>query len=392
MKKIIILGSTGSIGRQTLDVIRQNPHEFDVFGLAVGSNTSLLNEQIAEFNPEVVAVGDPESASLLDDLTQIQVLSGVDGVCELAGLLSDSMVVSAIAGFSGVRPTLAACESGSDIALANKESVVCAGESLISRVRKNDSRLIPVDSEHSAIFQCLQGEDSEHVDRLILTASGGPFFGASSAELEQVTASEALDHPNWDMGDKITIDSATLMNKGLEIIEARWLFNLDYEHIDVLVHPQSIVHSMVEYTDGTIKAELGPPDMRYAIQYALSFPGRWKDPGYADFSLIDNTLEFYAPDIETFRCLHLARQAGVEGGVFPTFLVSADDVAVEAFLAGKIGFVQIAEIIESVLNDCPAELMYQDLTGDAEQIETFITCAAQWARRRAHQLVDENQS
>ncbi|MFA9408148.1 MAG: 1-deoxy-D-xylulose-5-phosphate reductoisomerase [Candidatus Dadabacteria bacterium] len=352
MKKISILGSTGSIGTQTLDVISQHPDKFRVVALAAGKNIDLLKEQILKFRPLAVSVEDEKSASMLASqisTSQTQILYGQDGAETLAQMNEADLVVSAMVGASGLRPTLAAAKSGKDIALANKESLVIAGEVLTKEVEKNGGRLLPIDSEHSALFQALECGERRHVKRLILTASGGPFLNIPNCELENVSVEVALDHPTWKMGKKITIDSATLMNKGFEVIEAKWLFGFDPEDISVWIHPQSIVHSMVEYIDGSVISQMGKPDMRIPIAFAISYPDR--------ISLNCNTvspesfgkLSFQDVDFEQFPSLSLAFDALREGGTMPSVMNGANEVAVSAFLSGQMKFTGIVSTVKKVM-------------------------------------------
>lgn len=350
MKSLIILGSTGSIGTQALEVCRRDGYK--VNALAAGSNIKLLEEQAREFKVKAVAVFDNEKAKELEVKladTDIKVLSGVEGVCEIAQYDAD-ILLNSIVGIAGLRPTLSAIESGKDIALANKETLVTGGEIVNRKAREKGVKILPVDSEHSAIFQSIQGAPKGSVRKILLTASGGPFYKKTKAELENVTVKEALNHPNWSMGAKITIDSATLMNKGLEVIEAVHLFGLMPKDIEVLVHRQSIVHSGVELSDGAVIAQLGTPDMRLPIQYALTYPER-SDYAFEHLSLSDiGTLTFEKPDLETFRCLQLCIDAINEGGLKPTTVNGANEEAVKLFLEGKIKFLQIAELVEKALN------------------------------------------
>ncbi len=337
MKKVLILGSTGSIGINTLDVIRQHPDKFSVTALTINTRIDLLIPQIEEFKPEFVVVTNESAAEKLRGNTNIncEILSGVEGLVSAAANCEYDILLGAMVGFAGLLPTIEAVKRGKRIALANKETLVVAGELITKLSLEHNSEIIPVDSEHSAIYQCLVGEKAEQVEKLILTASGGPFFKKSRAELNKVTVKEALTHPNWKMGDKITIDSASLMNKGLEVIEARWLFGLPKEKISVVVHPQSIIHSMVEFIDGSVKAQLGMPDMRLPIQYALSFPKRLKnDLPKTDFTAVKE-LTFFEPDMEKFQCLKLAYGALKVGGTAPCILNAANEVAVKGFLKGK---------------------------------------------------------
>ena len=349
MKSLVILGSTGSIGTQALEVCRRDGYK--VNALAAGGNIDLLEKQAREFSVKAVAVFDE---SKVNDLkikladTDIKVLGGADGVCEVAGMQAD-VALNSIVGIAGLRPTLAAIESGKDIALANKETLVTGGDIVNAKAREKGVKILPVDSEHSAIFQSLQGSPQKSLRKILLTASGGPFYGKTREELENVTVKEALNHPNWSMGAKITIDSATLMNKGLEVIEAVHLFGLPAKDIEVLVHRQSIVHSGVEFSDGAVIAQLGTPDMRLPIQYALTYPER-SDYAFEHLSLTDiGTLTFEKPDTDTFRCLPLCIKAITEGGLKPTAVNGANEQAVKLFLEGKIKFLQIAELVGKAL-------------------------------------------
>jgi len=348
VKRVAVLGSTGSIGRQTLDVIRATPQRFRVVGLTAGRNLELLAEQIKEFKPELIG-GSPENNDIERLRSIVDIKNGLLPLDEIAASPEVDMVVIATSGKAGLRPTLAALRAGKDIALANKESLVSAGEIINNEARKSGARILPVDSEHSAVWQCLSGED-QAAARIILTASGGPFRQYSAEQLAEVTVAQALRHPSWQMGQKVTIDSATLMNKGLEVIEAHWLFSMPFDRIDVLVHPQSIIHSMVEFVDGSIKAQLSYPDMRLPIQYALSHPERLSNPRLPrlDWSLV-RSLDFEPPDYGRFPCLGLAIEAGKQGGTCPAVLCAADEVAVELFLAGRIRFTDIAGAIERTL-------------------------------------------
>jgi len=344
VKQLAVLGSTGSIGQQTLEVVRALPHKFHIVGLAAGKNITLLAKQINEFKPRFVYYQDREGQARLAS-TEYELLSLED----IARHSQVDTVVIATSGKSGLNPTLAAVKAGKKICLANKESLVMAGEIITSEARLNAAQILPIDSEHSAIWQCLEGE-TQPAAQLILTASGGPFHGYSSAQLSEVTVRQALKHPSWQMGRKITIDSATLMNKGLEVIEAHWLFNIPFENIKVLIHPQSIVHSMVEFIDGSIKAQLSYPDMRLPIQYALSYPERLANRQLPrlDWSRI-SSLTFEQPDFDTFPCLRLAIEVGKRGGTYPAVLCAADEVAVELFLSRRIKFTDIAKLVEQVL-------------------------------------------
>lgn len=355
MKNLTLLGSTGSIGVNTLEIVKSFPDRYSVKALTGGRNLELLAAQVREFRPEVVAVAQAPDVERLKSLlggVRVEIHHGQDGLSLCASQPDVDMVVSAIVGAAGLVPTMAAINAGKDIALANKETLVTAGPVVMARARENNVRIFPVDSEHSAIFQSLEGHRSDTVKRLILTASGGPFRERSLATLAEVTPADALAHPNWDMGRKISIDSATMMNKGLEVIEARWLFNFPAEQISVHIHPQSIVHSMVEYVDGSVIAQLGIPDMRTPIAYALSYPERLP----LDLSPLDlcrlGQLTFESPDLERFPCLKLAYTALASGGVAPAVLNAANELAVDAFLAERIGFLDIARIIEQTLDEC----------------------------------------
>ena len=344
MKKLTLLGSTGSIGRQSLSVARQNGYE--VLSLAAGKNIKLLEEQIREFRPKVAAVFDEAAAkelSLKVRDTSTKVLSGVDGVLEAAAVKESDIVISAIVGIAGLLPTLTAIENKKTIALANKETLVTAGEIVKKKAKENKVSIIPVDSEHSAIFQSLNGTKKGQLKKIILTASGGPFFGKNKKELENMTAKEALRHPNWDMGAKITIDSATLMNKGLEVIEACHLFDVTPEKIEVVVHTESILHSAVELTDGAVIAQMGTPDMRLAIQYALTYPERKEAFSRLDLTAVGK-LSFYKPDTDTFGCLPLCVEAFNKGGIYPAAVNGANEESVRLFLNGKIGFLDIERL------------------------------------------------
>ncbi len=351
MKKVLILGSTGSIGVNTLNVLRNFPDKFRVSALTVNTRIDLLEDQIKEFKPETVVVRDENSA--LDLKKKIgsacSILSGDSGLTEVAASLDYDIFVGAIVGFSGLAPALEAIKRGKTIALANKETLVVAGELVTNLCKKHNARLIPIDSEHSAIFQCLEGENSGQIEKIILTASGGPFLHKSKEALSHVTVKEALNHPKWKMGNKITIDSASMMNKGLEIIEARWLFNTPKEKIEVVIHPQSIVHSLVQFVDGSIKAQMGLPDMKLPIQYALTYPERLPN-SFERTRLPDiGQLTFLSPDFEKFECLKLAYNVLGEGGTAPCILNAANEIAVDKFLFGKIKFSQIPGLIKSAL-------------------------------------------
>ncbi|ADL68932.1 1-deoxy-D-xylulose 5-phosphate reductoisomerase [Thermoanaerobacterium thermosaccharolyticum DSM 571] len=353
MKNIVILGSTGSIGTQTLDVVRKS-NEFRVIGLTCYNNIELMKEQIEEFKPEFVAVKDNDKALSLKKMinTRTEIISGEEGINKVASLPNIQMVVIAIEGIAALIPTIKAIEAGHDIALASKECLVTGGHIIKRLANEKNVNILPVDSEHNAIYQCIQSGKKEFVNRLIITASGGPFRGKTVDELKCVTVEEALKHPNWKMGKKITIDSATLMNKGFEVIEAKWLFDMPIDKIEVVVHKESIIHSMVEFIDGSIIAEMATPDMRIPIQYALNFPNRKYIDGvsYLDVTKIGK-LSFEKPDIKTFRCLQLAYDALKEGGTMTTVLNTADEVAVQLFLKKIISFNDIPYIIEKYMNN-----------------------------------------
>ena len=351
MTNIAVLGSTGSIGRSSLEVIARFPGRFRVTTLTAHRNIDLLREQVACFRPDTVVVSDERTAEALRHHVNghTAVLTGDDGLIEAVTRPEVDVVVSALVGFAGLTPTLRAIEAGKDIALANKETLVVAGDLIMHAVREHGVRLLPVDSEHSAILQCLQGEDAKGVSRLILTASGGPFRDMPWEHFSGITPAQALAHPTWRMGSKITIDSATLMNKGLEVIEAYWLFGLPADRIEVVVHPQSIIHSLVEFVDGSIKAQLGIPDMKIPIQYALTFPERGPSVSKRLDLVSLGTMTFFPPDMERFRCLGLAYQALRAGGTAPAVLNAANEVAVQLFLAEKISFQDIPGIIEDAL-------------------------------------------
>ena len=353
MKAITILGSTGSIGTQTLDIVTHNPNKFRVVGLAAGSNVSLLAEQIRIYKPEIVALGNTKKLDQLKDAiasvpNSPEILVGQDGICEVARYGDAQSVVTGIVGCAGLLPTIAAIEAGKDIALANKETLIAGAPVVLPLVKKHRVKLLPADSEHSAIFQCLQGVPEGGLRRIILTASGGSFRDLPVEKLSSVTVKDALKHPNWSMGQKITIDSATLMNKGLEVIEAHYLFDVDYDRIDIVIHPQSIVHSLIEVQDTSVLAQLGWPDMRLPLLYALSWPERI----YTDWEQLDlvksGDLTFREPDHQKYPCMQLAYAAGREGGLMPAVLNAANEQAVALFLSEKIGFLDIPRLIETV--------------------------------------------
>lgn len=385
MKSIVILGSTGSVGRNALDVIAQFPALFKVQGLAAGKNIGLLKRQIVQFEPTLVAVSDPAScSSLKKELSEcginIDVLCGSDGVNTVAAMREADTVISAIVGSSGLLPTLAAVRSGKHVALANKETLVMAGDIINAEVKKSGARILPVDSEHSALFQCMNGCSKDSIKRLILTASGGPFFGRSAEDLTNITPSDALRHPKWQMGRKISIDSATLMNKGLEVIEARALFDIPLDKIDVLIHPQSIVHSIVEFADGSCMAQLSNPDMKGPIAYALSYPERLS--GVMEPLAWEKLsgLTFHQPDTSVFDCLPLAYAAAESGGTMPAVLNAANEVLVYAFLDGLIGFTDIPAIIKKVMNAHTVK--------NAQRLDTVLE-ADRWARIKATEVLEK---
>jgi 1-deoxy-D-xylulose-5-phosphate reductoisomerase len=387
LKRIAILGSTGSIGRNALQVIEQFPDRFQVVGLAAGRNIDLLTEQIQRFRPEVAAVLDQELAndlaSRLPGDTGVEVLAGSTGYQELASHTHADMVLSSMVGAAGLIPTLSAIRAGKEVALANKETLVMAGALVMGEVQKYKVTLLPVDSEHNAIFQALEGHRREDLKRILLTASGGPFLNLPKEQLESVTPAQALAHPNWEMGAKITIDSATMMNKGLEVIEAKWLFEVPVEKIDVHIHPQSIVHSMVEYVDGSVIAQLGMPDMRVPIAYALAYPERLKlNLPTLDFFSVQ-TLTFQEPDLSRFPCLDLAFTACKAGGTMPAVLNASNEVAVQAFLDNRIPFLGISRLVEKVMEE--HEL------APATELEAILAADA-WARTRAEEVIESMRS
>ncbi|MBR5589966.1 MAG: 1-deoxy-D-xylulose-5-phosphate reductoisomerase [Anaerotignum sp.] len=382
MRKISILGSTGSIGTQTLEVV-EVLEDINVMAITGNSNINLLEEQARKFQPELVAVMDKKNAEILKERLSdmnIRVVSGMDGLVEAATYEGVDTVVTSVVGNVGLKPTFEAIRAGKNITLANKETLVSAGQLVMDLAKKHDIKIYPVDSEHSAIFQSLQGNEGNAIERILLTASGGPFRGKKREELLHVTVADALKHPNWSMGNKITIDSATLMNKGLEVMEAKWLFGVDVDQIEVLVHPQSIVHSAVEYEDGAIVAQLGEPDMRVPIQYALTYPKRVKNP----FPRVDftqrNNLTFDKPDMETFKCLSLAYRALKTGGTLPAVLNGANEVAVARFLKGDIGFLDIPELIEQTMDAYTVKYEYT--------LEDLLEADA-WAKDFAAKVVFE---
>jgi 1-deoxy-D-xylulose-5-phosphate reductoisomerase len=351
-ERIALLGSTGSIGCQTLDIVSRFPDKFSVEILIAGNNVELLARQARQFHPDIVVIGNTDHYPWLNENlsdSNIKVYSGTEAVEQVITSSTVDVVVASIVGYSGLRPTVAAIKAGKKVALANKETLVVAGELIGNLVRETGSRIIPVDSEHSAIFQCLAGESGNDIEKITLTASGGPFLNWTEEQLRNVTPDDALRHPNWDMGCKVTIDSASLMNKGLEVIEARWLFDLTPEQISVIIHPQSVIHSFVHFTDGSVKAQLGVPDMRIPILYALSYPDRLK----SDLPRLDlkkyPTLTFTEPDLKRFRNLSLAFEALREGGNMCCILNAANEIAVEAFLSEKIGFLQMPDVVRHTM-------------------------------------------
>lgn len=382
MKNIVLLGSTGSIGRSALAVVAKFPERFRIVGLTAGKNITLLQKQIEQFRPRVVAVSDEEAyRKLKTSLTGIkatEVLCGIDGIVQVGGMRDADIVLSAIVGAAGLLPTLAAIRTGKTVALANKETLVMAGAIALSEAKRYGTTLLPVDSEHSAIFQCIRGYERSTIDKIILTASGGPFIGKSHEDLERVSPEDALRHPNWSMGKKITIDSATLMNKGLEVIEARYLFDMPAERIDVLIHPQSIIHSIVEFVDRTYIAQLSKPDMKGPIAYALSFPERLEKVMEPLPWEKLNGLTFRKPDHKAFPCLSLAYAAIKEGGTLPAVLNASNEIAVAAFLDGLIGFNKIPAIIKRI--------MHAHTLQPADDVATVLE-ADRWARERTLQAI-----
>lgn len=352
-KKIAILGSTGSIGTQTLEVIEQNADRFQVEVITANNNVDLLIKQAHKFEPNAVVIGNEQKYKYVSEALKnepIKVFAGSEALNQVVQMDTVDLVVTAMVGYAGLLPTIYAAESGKDIALANKETLVVAGEIITRIAREKQVDILPVDSEHSAIFQCLVGEHINPIEKIYLTCSGGPFRGKSPVELKKVTVDDALDHPNWDMGAKITIDSATLINKGFEVIEAHWLFGLPSSKIEVIVHPQSIIHSIVQFEDGSMKAQMGLPDMKLPIQYALGFPQRIKN-NFPRFNFIDNpTLEFEPPNTKIFRNLALSFEALDKGGNMPCILNAANEVAVEAFLNHRIGFLSMSDMIEKAMH------------------------------------------
>jgi len=384
MKHLSILGSTGSIGTNVLNIVEMFPQQFNVKALTAKKNISLLARQIEKFQPEVVAVFDQERAKELKDGlpsgTVADILYGDEGYCAAAACASADLTVTAVVGAAGLKPTLAAIDAGKTIALANKETLVMAGDFVMQAAAEKGVQILPIDSEHSAIFQCLQGQRREDMDKILLTASGGPFLNKPRAEFQAITRDDALRHPNWQMGPKITIDSATLMNKGLEVLEARCLFGVTHEMIEVVIHPQSIIHSMVAFKDGSVIAQLGIPDMKAAIAYALSYPQRLPIGQRLPEFDAGQTLTFQAPDLTKFPCLAMAFQACETGGSLPAVLNAANEVAVYGFLHQKIGFVDIAPVIQQTINKHP--IVPNPGLSD-------ILAADQWARECAQNVIKE---
>ncbi len=354
-QKLTILGSTGSIGTQALDVVTKRGYE--VVALTASKNVAEIEKQIRQYKPKFAAMADEKAAAELKTAvadTDTKVLSGMEGVCECASLQEADTVLNSVVGIAGLKPTLCAVEQGKNIALANKETLVAGGELVMGKAKEKDVAILPVDSEHSAIFQCLQGMNKkEELKSIILTASGGPFFGKTREELKDVTVAQALKHPNWSMGAKITVDSATMMNKGLELIEAVWLFDIDPSKIDIVVHRESIIHSLIEYNDNSVIAQLGVPDMRIPIQYALTYPERFESP-VKKLNLWDYpNLTFFKPDYDTFRCINLCREAITKGGLYPCIANGANEMANEMFREGKIGFLEIADLVSYAMENAP---------------------------------------
>ena len=350
-KRISILGSTGSIGKQALEVVDCLQEKFEIVGLAAGSNLEEFKKQIIKYNPEFISVKTQELAQeLKKDIKNKEILWGNDGLVEIAKNTQNDIVLSAVTGLNGLFPVLAAIDNGIDVALANKETLVAAGNIVMKKAKEKNVKILPVDSEHSAIFQCLASREFSNAKKLIITGSGGPFRNKSLEEIKNATLEETLAHPNWSMGDKITVDSATLMNKGLEVIEAHWLFGVDYKNIEVVIHPQSIVHSAVEFLDGSVIAQMGLPSMHIPIQYALTYPKTFEGikTGTMDFAQIGR-LEFEKPDLEKFPCLNLAYEAGIKGGTYPTVLNASNEEAVYAFLRGEIKLTEIYSIVYKAL-------------------------------------------
>jgi 1-deoxy-D-xylulose-5-phosphate reductoisomerase len=383
MKQLAILGSTGSIGRNALQIVERFPDRFGIKALAAKNNTALLARQVEQFNPEIAVVYDDvralELKKMLRSSAGVEIMYGEDGYCSAASHNSVQMVLSAVVGSAGLMPTIAAIEAGKTIALANKETLVMAGEIVMQNAAARRVRILPIDSEHSAIFQCLAGNRSEDLGKILLTASGGPFLNRPIEEFADITPESALRHPNWQMGPKITVDSATLMNKGLEVIEAKWLFGVTLAQIEVFVHPQSIVHSMIAFRDGSVMAQMGVPDMKGAIAYALSFPARLPLAQPVPDLTSGMALTFQKPDVEKFPCLSLAFRAGAKGGTLPAVMNAANEVAVQAFLNGHLAFTGIPQIIRAVM-DMHVVIDKPDLAALLE--------ADRWARAVAEERID----
>jgi 1-deoxy-D-xylulose-5-phosphate reductoisomerase len=381
VKRIVILGSTGSIGASTLDVVSKFPDRFQVVGLAAGSNDQILEDQIRDFHPKVVALSCPDAAMRLRtrvDTTQVEVVDGEPGLCDVARFPECDLVISAIVGGAGLKPTLSAIQAGRQVALANKEPMVMAGQLMQQEAQKHGVTIFPIDSEHSAIFQSMEGHRKIDIRRVVLTASGGPFWDWPVTDLEHVTPEQALKHPNWKMGAKITTDSATLMNKGLEVIEARWLFDLPAEQINVVIHRESIIHSLVEYCDGSVISQLGHPDMRTPISYAMNYPERVPlHPPLLDLGKIGK-LTFFPPDSEKFPCLQLAYDALAGGAGLPATLNAANEVAVHAFLNNQIAFLDISKVIQETMTAYSPTAL--------SSIEEVLE-VDQWARRTAEEIM-----
>lgn len=381
MKKIAILGSTGSIGTQALEVIAAHPNDFQVVAVTADSNIDLLEKQIRQFRPRLAAMTNPNAAAELTHRLSglVPVFSGKNGLIELIGETDADIVLTSIVGAAGIEPTIAAIQAKKTIALANKETLVAAGELIMPMAKEKGVAILPVDSEHSAIFQCLEGQRSENVSKLIVTASGGPHFNRDLAEFSQITVEQCLRHPTWSMGNKITIDSATMFNKGLEVIEAHWLFTMPYDQIEIVIQPQSIIHSMIQLKDGSVLAQLGMPDMRPPIQYAFSYPKRLShDVGQAINWKDLRSIDFFAPDLAKFPSIQYAYEAGREGGTMPCVLNGANEVAVEAFLRKRISFTRIYEIVKKTMDHHKAM--------PADSLET-IQRADHWARHYAQSLL-----
>ncbi len=351
MKYLSILGSTGSIGTQTLDIVRQFPNEFKIVGLTSNKNSDLLLKQIKEFKPKAVAIMDKSKVDDLLNFSSCQVYSGIDGLNKIASLQECDNVVNSLVGSIGIEPTYHAIKNKKNIALANKETLVAAGSVIMEEIKKNNTNLMPIDSEHSAIFQCLNGENINEVEKITITCSGGPFKNYNQEQLQSVTVQDALKHPTWNMGAKITIDSATLMNKGFEVIEAHWLYGIPYEKIKIVIHPQSIIHSLVEFNDKSVIAQLGLPDMKIPIQYALSYPKRFQNDSKSLDLIEIKSLEFREPNFEKFPCLKYAYEAGATVGTLPAVMNAANEVAVWAFLDNKIRFLDIQRLIRRMMNE-----------------------------------------